>query len=409
MSSRTLLYLTNKTPYASDSGWALRMLAHLSALAQLCKVIFIGGRPWYQSRDAAQKDAAARTLLAAYCNEVHLFSPPDPGSNMRQMLRRLARSGVRMSVFGYNPAVERLLSIYASQYQVAWLDTTFSAHYVSRLLPGALKVMDTHNVESSLAWQEYRTLAPGLNKLRSLARWANIAWAEKAYFPRFDYITAVSQEDAASYQSWLPAEKIVFLPNTIQVPSHLPEKSEAGMNILFTGKLSYFPNQNGIRWLVAQVFPEIQKRVPTVRLYIVGNAPPADIQALHSEAIIVTGKVPSVQPYQQMASVFVCPLWEGGGSRLKIIEAMAAGIPVVSTSKGAEGIEARHAEHLYVADDAYAFARLVSDLLLDDEKRSQIAQHAFHLVRDLYSWDANARRISALLAQSPALVGESLS
>jgi glycosyltransferase involved in cell wall biosynthesis len=161
------------------------------------------------------------------------------------------------------------------------------------------------------------------------------------------------------------------------------------------------PNIDGIRWFVTEVLPLIRNRRPDCSLAIAGRKPTAEISALtqRDSRIQVTGTVPDVRPYLWGSAVSIVPLRIGGGTRLKIYEAMAAGIPVVSTTIGAEGLDIRDGETIRIGDDARAFADGCVALLEDSAGRARIADNARGMIGERYSWEVAARRFEELLSR----------
>jgi glycosyltransferase involved in cell wall biosynthesis len=156
---------------------------------------------------------------------------------------------------------------------------------------------------------------------------------------------------------------------------------------LYVGALGWPPNASAARFLAVEVLPLVRRRVPGARLLIVGKNPPAELLALAEggNGVQIAGNVPDVVPYFLDADVLAVPLETGGGTRLKILEAFAAGLPVVSTPVGCEGIDATDGEHLVVADRP-AFAERIAQLLIDPARHRGLMQQARQLARQRYDW-----------------------
>lgn len=166
--------------------------------------------------------------------------------------------------------------------------------------------------------------------------------------------------------------------------------------LLFTGTMNYFPNCDAVCHFYKQIFPFIRANLPNIRFYIVGHQPSKKMwQLAKDKAVVVTGKVADVRPYFRKASVFVCPLRAGSGVQAKILEAMAMGTPVVTTSIGLEGIEAIPDRDLLVADEPEEFAQKTLELIRDAQFRQKIAQNARKLVESRYSWDSVVNLLNA--------------
>ena len=185
-------------------------------------------------------------------------------------------------------------------------------------------------------------------------------------------------------------DRIAVIPIAVDTQQLLPIKREVqSVNILTLGTLHYPPNADGIRWFLKEVFPLILREVPQTTLTIVGKNPPADFlefERQQPEVIKVTGYVPSLQPYLEKAAVVVIPVRAGGGMRVRILESLSWGMPLVTTTIGLEGIEARPGEEVLVADEPEVFAHAVVNLLKDPALRNKIADQGRKLAEARYDW-----------------------
>ena len=166
--------------------------------------------------------------------------------------------------------------------------------------------------------------------------------------------------------------------------------------------MNYFPNADAAIYFCNEIFPHVRERYPTARFYIVGNHPSEQVRRLEAQdGVVVTGYVPDVRPYFEEASVFVAPLRAGSGIQTKNLEAMAMGVPVVTTAVGAMGLQADVGKELLVADTPTAFAEQVIHLLNNQHLRENIAQTARTRVETDYSWNAIGERLKQVYTQIP--------
>jgi glycosyltransferase involved in cell wall biosynthesis len=165
--------------------------------------------------------------------------------------------------------------------------------------------------------------------------------------------------------------------------------------LIFTGALRYRPNYDAMRWFIAEVWPQVRRVRPMARLFITGDH--AGLALPDADGIECTGFVDDIRPLLSSARLAVAPIFAGGGTRLKILEAMAAGTPVVATAKGAEGIDAASGEELLLADDAVSFAAQVVALLGDEGLRARLSQAARRLVAERYDWAIIGPRFESLV------------
>lgn len=269
---------------------------------------------------------------------------------------------------------------------VLYLDHLDSWVYAD-VAPVAARVVDLHNVYSLLAAREALvSRGPRRAYLRHESRL--LARMEAACARSAHVVTTVSAEEARHYRG-IGARVVYVVPNGVDVVRYadLPTGREGGVpTLLYVGTMSWHPNASAARFLAEHVLPEVQRSIPDARLRLVGRDPPPEVRDLaRYPGVEVTGGVPDVIPYLRHAHVLAVPLEVGGGTRLKILEAFAAGLPVVSTPIGAEGIECTDATQLLVADRAN-FAGAVTRVLADSALGCRLATAARHLVAERYDW-----------------------
>jgi glycosyltransferase involved in cell wall biosynthesis len=220
------------------------------------------------------------------------------------------------------------------------------------------------------------------------------------------HVIAVSEEDADRMRSRFGVSRISAVPTGVDIdffaaPSDCPPVAD----LVFVGSMNWMPNIDGVSYFSREIMPLILTRKPDCRVAIVGRTPPPSITRLAEiePNVSVTGSVPDVRPYLWGSKVCIVPLRIGGGTRLKIYEAMAARIPVVSTSVGAEGLPVSDGENIVLADDPRQFAEACLDLLADSDKRGRLAGRAWDLVASSYSWKQAAESFERILDAAPGL------
>jgi len=233
-------------------------------------------------------------------------------------------------------------------------------------------------------------------KILSTYEWLRMFRYEAEYADRADLLLAMSEVDADACRR-LTQTPVVIVPNGAD-PERIafqPRPTKAH-EVLFVGHFRHTPNVDGIVWFAREVWPRIREAHWPARLLIAGAAPPTQVQALaHDPTVQVLGFVDDLMPLYFRAACFVTPIRRGSGTRLKILEAMAAGTPVLSTIVGAEGLRVRHDDHLLLADDPSAMAAQCLRLLTDRALGERLAQAARQLVERDYNWDAIADRLEA--------------
>lgn len=234
---------------------------------------------------------------------------------------------------------------------------------------------------------------------------------DRAAMATYRAVFAVSHEEAAALRAILPSgAPVAVVPNGVDVPyfaatSASPlyvETARKEETIVFTGALSFHPNVDGVVWFVETVWPLIRARRPEACLLVVGRSPVPAVAALDGRhGVSVYPDVADVRPYLAAAALSVAPLRLGSGARLKILDALAAGLPVVSTTVGAEGLALVHERDLLLADEPSSFAAAVLALLDDPARARTLARHGQGSVRNLYSWETIAAGFQDLILRTP--------
>lgn len=269
-------------------------------------------------------------------------------------------------------------------------------------------IFDAHNAETFLLREaskveEVKNLKARVN---TSLKFAKIKSIECDFVRQVDQLWACSYQDVNRLKVFSgKAPPTYEIPNAVDIAYYdsvrlgqysLPSKLESlPWSLIFPASFSYKPNRLAVQLLLDQVYPRLQEAYPNCRLLLVGvNPTESMLQAAEQDpGIVVTGKVPDIRPYLSASSVVIVPLLQGGGTRLKILEAFAAGRPVVSTSKGAEGLRVRDGEHLLIGDNPEELVAGVSRLWSEPSLRQKLADSAYELVRAEYSWEVVYQRV----------------
>jgi sugar transferase (PEP-CTERM/EpsH1 system associated) len=263
-------------------------------------------------------------------------------------------------------------------------------------------VLFEHNVEAMI-WRRYVPVPQHpVRRAYMRLQWRRMLRHEARECRRFAHVIAVSAIDAEVIRREYAVASVGHVPTGVDVEyfSVSRPRPQGSRELVFIGSMDWMPNEDGIRWFATEVFGRIQDRIPGARLLVVGRSPSPGMRALtaRNPAIEVTGTVADVRPYLERAAICVVPLRVGGGTRLKIYEAMAMGVPVVSTTVGAEGLPLRNDEQLLIADTADEQVDAICALLTDRARASRLATAARRHVLEHCSWDAVAE---SFLAQCP--------
>lgn len=263
-----------------------------------------------------------------------------------------------------------------------------------------------HNVET-IIWERLRdTASSPLRKMAYRYEAARMLAYERSMCRAAGHVIAVSEEDADRMRSRFGISRISAVPTGVDIDFFAPPSASPPVaDLVFVGSMNWAPNIDGVSYFSEQILPSILSRNPDCRVAIVGRTPPPSITRLAETHpnLSVTGSVPDIRPYLWGSKLCIVPLRIGGGTRLKIYEAMAARIPVVSTSIGAEGLPVSDGENIILADDPRQFAEACLDLLQDGDKRRRLAGHAWNLVASHYSWKQAARCFEQILETAAGL------
>ena len=246
-----------------------------------------------------------------------------------------------------------------------------------------------HNVESEIWRRHSVTQQNPPKRLLYQVEFRKMLRYEQSIVRKFHHIIAVSEHDRRLMSEWTDPSRLSVVPTGVDRKQYRPGPSSAPVKplVLFLGAMDWQPNVDAVEYFCRETWPSIQVKVPAARFRIVGRNPVRRVRRLASSSVEVTGSVPSIADHLRESAVVVVPLRVGGGTRLKIYEAMAAGKAVVSTSIGAEGLDVHHGQDIVLADDEVAFAEAVTMLLQDVEFRRRYERAAAALAAK-YDWAA---------------------
>ena len=402
-----ILWIKTELLHPVDKGGRIRTYQMLKALKQHHRITYL-------ALDDGTAALDARERAEEYADELVTvpFHQPARGSlRFWGDLLRNVFSDLPYAIAKYrSPALTRELRRIAARGGVDVVVCDFLAPSIN--VPGDLAlptVLFQHNVEAMIWRRHFEVRTDAVARAYFGRQWRRMERFERAECRRFGRVIAVSPQDAVVFREDYGVAGAADVPTGVDTGYFAPSGSVARepRDLVFTGSMDWLPNEDGIRWFAEAILPRIKALVPDVTVTIVGRHPPDSIRSLATRdpAVRVTGTVPDVRPYMERAAVFIVPLRIGGGTRLKIFEAMAMERAVLSTSIGAEGLPVEDGTHLLLADDPDAFARAATDLLTDPARAGALAREAAALVRGSFSWDRVAGRFAglALPAAHPSL------
>lgn len=384
-----LLMLTPSLPYPPHQGGAIRNYGILHGLHaaghDITLLSFHSGSPTVDS-----------TPLTKMCSRIETV--PFPQRAASQRIRELALStqpdlANRLRSAEFSHRLQWLLS--QTQFDLIQFEGLEMAAYLPLTRnSGAKLCYDAHNAEYALQRGIFEVdLSTPLrwpSAAYSLIQSNRIAHFERSVCQQVDGVIAVSDEDASTLSQLCPDAHISVIPNGIFANDYdeTGEYLDLGNHVLtFTGKMDYRPNVDAMLWFTGSIFPQVQKRIPDVRLYIVGQKPHRRLEFLREKPNIeLTGWVPEIRPFLHATSVYVAPLRMGSGTRLKILEAMAAGCAVVATTLAAAGLPQSVKSAMLIADTEADIREGIVALLEDNARRTALGRAAQIAIKQHYDW-----------------------
>ena len=409
-----LLVLTPQLPFPPHQGTTIRnfnIIKHLAPRHAITLLSF--GTP--QELDAAEP-------LRELCQ--HIEIAPHPTRSIWQrawstISSPLPDMALRLKSERMHQVAAQILA--KEEFDVVQVEGIEMARYIPNLkskiqnskplIPNYQIVFDEHNAEYVLQKTAFESDVRRPTRWHaaaySLIQWKKLERYERMICQHADHVVACSEADVNSirqlstnYQS-----PITAIPNGVDTDFFVPSddvcaKPLAELGMVFAGKMDFRPNIDGVTWFCAEILPRIRAEIPLAHITIVGQKPAPRIAALdHQPGVDVTGWVSDTRPFVADAAVYVVPLRMGSGTRLKVLEAMAQGKAIVSTTRGAEGIDAVPDRDIVIADTPETFARAVIDLLRDPQRRRLLGRNARALAESQYDWRKIVPRFEQVYAR----------
>lgn len=378
------------------SGGDLRSFNILRQLARQHEVVFFS---YYDGpEDAEYAKKLEQQLPGAICVSTGRKQASTMGRGLDYVRRLPNAAPYAVSRFASPKVRERLKSCFsAGSPDVAVCDFLDAA--VNFPQGGEIpSVLFQHNVESEIWRRHASNGAGGIKKLMYRTEFSKMLRYEQRAMARFDHVIAVSEHDKKLMSAWTSPDRITVVPTGVDTEEFCPATTATAEKplVLFVGAMDWEPNVDAMKYFCAEIWPLVLAKVPTARFRIVGRNPDGRIKALAAPSIDVTGRVPSVVEHLREAAVVVVPLRIGGGTRIKIYEAMATGKPVVSTTVGAEGLDVHHTQDIVLRDRGEEFAQSVVELLQDAEACKRLGQAARALATK-YGWPVIGAKFAEIL------------
>lgn len=381
----TALVLANRLPFPLDDGWKMRAYHVVRGLARASDVTLVT----FHGGDARVVEDFRASLPVPV--EVLTVPPPRPHTLARVLLGLVTPLPLHVWNHRSRPLRRALADLLRrTRFDIVVAELAALYPYFSAFPPETRRIIDTHNIDS-VVFRRYATTLPGALRRRYASITANKQERfERTVFAAADLLWVCSEPERERLLAMAPGACVAVVPNGFEaglLDAH-PDQRVHPRRLMFCGLMDYHPNVDAVRYFAEQILPDLKRSDPGIELWVVGRSPAPELVALaeREPAIHVTGRVDDVSALLATAAVVVVPLRAGGGTRLKILEALAMGKPVVSTRIGMEGLELAPGHDLLVADSPAAFADGVRRLLHDPAWATLVGAQGRATVRQRYEW-----------------------
>ena len=402
-----LLFLSITVPFPATDGGRLRVLNLLKQVAQRNRVTFL-------ALETQPTDGEGTEYLRSLGIEAHLVPRCSrlPLINLRSgsqaALKRKPLTVARYDVPAFRRSFHSLLE--TGSFDLIHYEMFHTGQYC--LGANAKSLLSLQNVDSHI-WRRLREQTS--NPLRKCVFWTQeraFRRYERTMSNRFDLVACASEVDRNLMEEICPGLSADVIPNGVDTelyqPNHEDEEETA---LIYTGSMDWFPNEDAAIYFIEEILPTIQTKYPNLRFYVVGQSPTERLKRYGNRpGVVVTGRVDDVKPHIARATVYVVPLRIGGGTRLKILEALAMGKAVMSTSVGAEGLNLTVGDEIMIADEPTKFADVVVQLMVDKAMRRELGDNGRRRVEAEYDWRRIGEKLQgmyeALVAGDPGTTGK---
>ena len=387
-----ILFLSLRFPYPPHRGDRIRAYHFIKQLARRHSVTVVSFFESNQEIDNVKH-------LQSFCDRVESVRFHHGKARLNSLLHCLSDSPLQV-YYWFVPQMQRAINRLLDQhnYDLIHAQLFRMGQYVPHV-QGIPKMLDLCD---SLGLNLSRRAALDRNFVRTLVKLEarRVRHYEVEIMNSFDWGTVAAPIDRDYLLKQDDSLKLSVVPMGVDLEHFQPSSSEYRPHILFTGTMNYFPNWDAVLYFHAEIFPLVQEAHPETVFFVVGSAPPNRIRRLgNQKGVVVTGHVPETRPYFDNAAVFVSPMRAGSGLQVKNLEAMAMGVPVVTSSLGAMGLKARSGEELLVGDTPEAFAKHIIDLIESSDYRQIVGTAGRRLVEEKYSWDVLVQRLEGVYSQ----------
>lgn len=388
-----ILYLSHKIPYPPNRGGKIRpfyVISHLAKQHSVVVACLLESKNEFEYIEPLQK----------ICAGVHAVLLPTIKSILKTPWYLFTNKPFTLPYF-YSPKLKKIIDdlLKKDSFDLILVHSSSMAQYVIDYT-GILKIMDFVDVDSD-KWRQYSTYTKFPFSLIYHLEWLRLKKYEVAIAKSFNHCILISKFEEEILKEYINNDQIPIstISNGVDFEYFKPITQPYEPNtLILTGKMNYLPNVDGALYFYYNILPLIREKIPDVKFYIVGVNPTKAIQKLGKDKnVIVTGYVKDIRPYLQKASVCIVPLRIARGVQNKVLEAMAMALPVVTTSKSFEGINATANQDLFVEDNPHEFAKRTIELLKNAELRNKVSLNARKKVIETHNWSVNVQQFDEII------------
>jgi len=380
-----ILFLTTKFPYPPDSGGKIDTYNNLILLAKNFDVIFV----YLEEKNKYEEDFKEKTSI----KNIYYFPLDTRNKLWKIALNTFSQYPYTISKYWSFETCEKIkYLIKRENISIVFLDhlhTAFYGNLIRKDFSSTKILLREHNVESEFWQRVYLEEKNLLKKLFLRIQARKVLNYEKNIVKIFDKCLMISKRDEKILKSICKEAKTTLVPAAIDLDKYREYRAIniVPFSMIFIGDYSWIPNVKGVLWFLEKVWPKVKNNFPDAKIFIIGRKPPNTIKRYASRNVIVAGEVDDVKQAIARADIFIAPLFSGAGIRIKILEAMAIGKPVVSTSLGASGINVEHMKNIIIADTEKQFLDGIKYLLAKREARDKLAKNGIRVIESDHSFE----------------------
>lgn len=383
-----VLWLGHNLAYPPKTGPLQRNYNLLRELAKRYEVhVLAFDQPATRTNDIAPQDCAQ--ALSSFCTSVDWVSLSKNSRYWLALKGLVSKDPFEFHWLKSLGMEGKLRSCLARiHFDVIHFDTLGLAQY-RHIVRNSGTVLNHHDVQSSLIARRATLESNFVFKQYWKREARKLRESEEKWCPRFNTNLAVSREDQAQLLDIAPSASIRVVPNGVDTSYFRPRPDPGGRTLLFCGSLDMYPNGDAMHYFFKAIWPKLISRLHNVEMHVVGRKPPNWLRNLSAKdrRIHLPGFVDDVRPYFQKATAFVCPIRDGGGTRLKILDSLAMGVPVIGTTFASSGLYLDHEKHILLADTPEDFVRSVEQVLSSKAFRESLSDAGVEIVNRVYSWN----------------------